>query len=49
MSGSMRTPPIVVTGSGDSATVTTSKRVPVKRPVRSSASRWPSSQSASVS
>jgi hypothetical protein len=30
---------MVVIGSGDSATVTTSKLVPVKRPVCSSASR----------
>ena len=48
-SGTMRTPPMVVIGSRDSATVTTSKRVPVKRPVWSSARRCPSSQSASVS
>ena len=32
-------PPMVVTGSRDSATVTTSKGAPVKRPVRSSTRR----------
>ena len=41
--------PIVVIASVVSATVTTSKRVPVKRPLRSSASRCPTSQSASWS
>ena len=49
MSGSIRTPPMVMIGSVVSATVTTSNGVPVKRPVRNSASRCPTSQSASES
>ena len=49
MSGTIRTPPMLVIGSALSATVTISNGVPVKRPVRSSTSRWPNSQSATVS
>ena len=49
MSGSIRTPPMLVIGPALSATVTISNGVPVKRPVRSSASRCPYSQSATVS
>ena len=48
-SGTSRRPPIVVTAPGDSATATTENGERVKRPVRSSASKWPASQSASVS
>ncbi len=49
MSGTIRSPPIVVTGSADSATVTTFHGCPVNRPVRNSTVRCPISQSANVS
>ena len=49
MSGMMRSPPIVVISWRDSAAVRMFHGLPVKRPVRSSTRRWPTSQSARVS
>lgn len=48
-SGSIRTPPMVVMGLRASPIATTSKGSPVKRPVRRSTSRRPTSESLNVS